>query len=735
MDNFSILNHQILKRVALIFGVVLVLLIGLPFIIFNLLGVDVTAINPYSKIVKLGLLDSEEYLKSYLIQTIIQWTTFLFAVSTIFLAFIQYRFTKDRVALLIGSVVLYSSIFMAVNFVAVHFHSISERETIIDSIIWSGSKEGGGILFLVGSFILFRVKQQTAGQVNLFIGFGMALFLLATVWLYSEEMLLSSSIEWFTNDLIVIPYRLFNTVIYFLVIFIVYPDTYKKHPGILTRAIFYMSITQILISLYPLLFSPMPYHGIYNVVFFLKLMVYFIPFLCLVINYCSSYQSILEAQKKLHTDQEKLKFIAAHDPLTNLYTRREFEHLLNRTVADHFKNQDKFAMFLIDVDNFKTINDSLGHVYGDSFLLKFSEQLSYLTRKDDILSRIGGDEFTIILPSIKSPTMARILADRIIHNLNIPYDVGEKLLTGSASLGIAIYPDDGETSEELLKNADIAMYNAKKMGKNTYQCFSDKLNEECHRESEVESYLRDALKNNELTLYFQPQYNLLTKEIVGAEVLLRWNNKTLGQVSPMEFIPIAEHSNLIINIGGWVLQKACEQAQKWSKQYKRDLHFSINVSPVQFENRTFVSHLKTTLDVLNYSASNIGIEITETLLMKNDEMVLLGLNELSCLGARILLDDFGVGYSSLLRLQSLPINTLKIDKFFISAIQGGVKKVVIVDTIITLADELGMTVIAEGIETEEQLNYLISRKCYEGQGFYLAKPMPAEEFEKLAYLT
>ena len=426
--------------------------------------------------------------------------------------------------------------------------------------------------------------------------------------------------------------------------------------------------------------------------------------------------------------------MASHDALTDLYNRREFEHLLDKTIANHSREFESFALFLIDIDNFKSINDTLGHIHGDRFLRKFSEQLSSLTRQSDTLSRIGGDEFTVITPRLKTATSARKFASRLINGLNIPFLVDEKTITSTVSIGISIYPVDEETTEELLKNADIAMYYAKKTGKNNYRFYTEKLSNEQHREAEIELQLRQAISEDEFTLFYQPQYNLITKEIIGAEILLRWHNKKLGNIGPDEFIPIAENSNLINSIGNLVLHKSCEQAKLWSEKYQRHLSFSINISPAQFTNNNFYLNFKKTIDAANFHARNLSIEITEGLLMKNSDEISLALNDIGRLGAKISLDDFGMGYSSLSRLQSLPIHTLKIDKLFVANIHNEVDKVVVIDTIIKLAHELGMTTIAEGIETNAQLNYLISKHCHLGQGFFLSKPIPAEKFEKLAYL-
>ena len=278
------------------------------------------------------------------------------------------------------------------------------------------------------------------------------------------------------------------------------------------------------------------------------------------------------------------------------------------------------------------------------------------------------------------------------------------------------------------------MYKAKNSGKNTYQFYTEELSYLQHRESEIEAHLRKALQNDEFELHYQPKYNLVNQEIIGAEILLRWENKVLGFTSPNEFIPVAERSGLIMEIGNWVLNKSCEQIAAWCKEYKNStLSFSINISPIQLANSHFLNSIKKTLSDLNFSTNNLEFEITENVLMGESNEIMTVLNNISDLGIKISLDDFGKGYSSLNRLRTLPIDTLKIDKHFISDIQNENDKVVIVDIIIKLANELGMSIIAEGIETKAQLAYLVAKKCHYGQGFLLSQPISTEEFTKLAF--
>lgn len=303
------------------------------------------------------------------------------------------------------------------------------------------------------------------------------------------------------------------------------------------------------------------------------------------------------------------------------------------------------------------------------------------------------------------------------------------------SIGISVFPNDGNTSEDLLRASDLAMYKSKNCGKNTFQFYTEQLSYSQHRESEVESHLRRAIheNNNELELFYQPKYNLVTQEIMGAEILLRWTNHVLGPVSPDEFIPVSERSSLIIELGNLVMRKAFMQLTSWLKQYQKPLLFSINISPTQLVNGQFIKTLRHTINQFQLPPKHLEIEITENVIKENSEEITIVLCNISKLGIQIALDDFGKEYSSLNRLNTLPIDTLKIDKSFISDIKNEHDKVVIVDIIIKLAQELGMSIVAEGIETKEQLNYLITKHCHLGQGFYLSKPLPAEEFAKLAY--
>ena len=603
----------------------------------------------------------------------------------------------------------------------------------LDAFIWVFSNSMSGMIFLIGLFTLFFRKNKSALSSTTFILLSTLVLVIAIAFIYYAAVAMTLPEMWFKNSIFSRPYELISILIYLSLILFIYPQAYKSYPTILTDCIFYMSVTQIVISIYLMVLSTSPYDSAYNIAYFLNVIAYFIPCTCFVINYVCSYSEVLNAQKRLKIKQEELKYMASHDSLTNLYNRREFEDLLDTSISNSARYKSSFGLLLIDLDNFKSTNDTFGHVHGDELLKQFSKRLVALVRKGDILSRIGGDEFTLITPNLSSASAARMAAERILNELDSPYCINGKLITVTVSIGISICPDDGYTTEDLLRKADLAMYKAKNSGRNTFQFYTEQLSHQQHRESELEAHLRMALQNDEFELHYQPKYNLINREIVGAEILLRWHNQALGTVTPAEFIPVAERTGLIIDLGQWVLRKACEQVMAWSNQYKTMLSFSINISPVQLVNNHFLKNLEKALIDFNYPASNLELEITESLLRENSEEVNHVLERISDMGIQLSLDDFGTEYSSLNRLNILPIDTLKIDKSFISYIRNSHEKVVIVDIIIKLAKELGLSIIAEGIETEEQLEYLVSRKCLVGQGFLLSKPVPAEQFVQLAY--
>jgi diguanylate cyclase (GGDEF)-like protein len=734
MNHSFIFDETTLRRIPHFLVLMLVLLLGLPYIGINF-GLDFGVIA--NKLGHTNVFNSqliEPQIRGYFRQTLLQWSGFSIAAVTILLSFTQYRLSNDKIALIIGLSVLFSGSVQALHTLVIDGLSIAFSEkNNLDALVWTFSSSLSGLIIIFGlSSLLVRKEREHLSFMG-FILLATFLVLCSIALIYYAASVIILPQMWFKNYLFSRPYEATTIVIYLFLILVIYPRAYKAYPFILTNSIFYMGVTEIVISVYLMFLSTAPYDSAYNAAYFLKIIEYSIPCTCLVINYVFSYSAVLSAQKRLKIKQEELSFIAAHDSLTNLFNRRKFEELLDKAIANSTRLKSSLALLLIDLDNFKSTNDTFGHVHGDELLRQFSRRLNLLIRKGDILCRVGGDEFTLITPNISSPTAARQLAERILNERNIPYTLEGKLITASVSIGISISPIDGQSTKDLLRKADMAMYKAKSTGKNNYQFYTEQLSFLQHRESEVETHLKKALENDELELLYQPQFNLITQEIIGAEILLHWNNATLGNVTPTEFIPVAERTGLIIDLGQWVIRKTFEQVMARSKSTKKLLKYSINISPIQLSNHLFLKNLKDTLIDFNFPASHLELEITENLLMGNSEEVHQALESISALGIKLSLDDFGKEYSSLNRLNTLPINTLKIDKSFVSDIHDVNKKVVIIDIIIKLAYELGMNIVAEGIETREQLNYLISRKCYIGQGFLFSKPMKNEAFFKLAY--
>lgn len=736
MENSFVFNETTLKRIPQFLVLIIVLLLGLPYIGLYL-GFDFSTIA--SKLSHEHELTSsiiELQIRGYFRQTLLQWSGFSVAAVTVLLAFTQYRLSNDKIALIIGLSVLFSGSIEALHTVIIDGLSLQHQEkNNLDALVWTFSNSISGILMIIGLIILLRSNNKETLRFTTFILLTCFLVLSAITIIYYATTVIELPGMWFNDAILSRPYELISIGIYLFLILLIYPRAYEAYPTILVDSIFYMSVTQIVTSIYLMLLSNTPYDSAYNIAYVLKLVAYFIPCTCLVINYVFSYTAVLKAQKTLKRKQDELTYIASHDSLTNLYNRREFEILLNKSIASYSRSKNSLALLLIDLDNFKLTNDSFGHNHGDELLKQFSERLVLLSRKADFLSRIGGDEFTLIALNLKSPSSARQLAERILNELNSPYSIKGKLLTVTVSIGIAIFPEDGTTFEDLLRKADLAMYKAKRCGKNTYQFYTEQLSYLQHRESEIEAHLRKALQHDELELNYQPKFNMINNEIVGAEVLLRWYSETLGHISPDEFIPVAESSGLIIDMGLWIIEKACKQIMNWNKRYNKPLYFSINVSPTQLANNHFLKTLKRILKDTKFPTAYLELEITESLLMGNNEDVNNVLNSISSLGVKLSLDDFGTGYSSLSRLKMLPIDTLKIDKDFISDIRNEKDRVVLVDIIIKLANELGMGIVAEGIESTHQIKYLVAKKCLIGQGFLLSKPLLAEEFAELAYIN
>ncbi|MDH3637611.1 MAG: EAL domain-containing protein, partial [Gammaproteobacteria bacterium] len=434
--------------------------------------------------------------------------------------------------------------------------------------------------------------------------------------------------------------------------------------------------------------------------------------------------------------EEEIRRLAYFDTVTGLPNRAAFEERLSQAVALAKRNDRQLAVLFLDLDNFKRINDTLGHTIGDLLLKEIAGRLLTAIRRSDTvtrnqpdeddknLARLGGDEFIVLLSEIRRSEDAAIVANRILETLSQPVNVAGHEISVTPSIGIAVFPKDGDDVESLLKNADVAMYAAKRRRKNQYQFFAEKMNATALWRLKLEERLRKALERQELELHYQPLVDLSTEKILGVEALLRWNHSKLGQVPPAEFIPVAEETGLIAKIGEWVLRSACSQAKAWRNSGLPIARMSVNISVVQFVQSNFVDLVVKILKQTGLEADALELEVTESLLMKNAEEAVNTLNALKKLGIGLAIDDFGMGYSSLAHLKRLPIDRVKIDPTFICGLDSSPKDAAIVRAILAMALTLDLGVIAEGVETVEHLRFLKAHGCNEAQGHYFGRPLP-----------
>ncbi|MEI7883856.1 MAG: EAL domain-containing protein [Clostridia bacterium] len=432
--------------------------------------------------------------------------------------------------------------------------------------------------------------------------------------------------------------------------------------------------------------------------------------------------------------EHKIKKLAFLDTLTNLPNRRLFDDRLEQAILKADRNQNNLALLYLDIDSFKHVNDTLGHLKGDKLLVEIASRLKKCIRKTDTLARVGGDEFIIILQDIKDTSYIRMVADTILRCFTKPFIIGEQALNVTTSIGISIYPFDGPDFETLVKNADAAMYKAKDGGKNKIELCTPDLKERLNENIRLTNSLYYAIERNELELYYQPQVNSRTNRIVGVEVLLRWHHPELGIVSPADFIPIAESSGLIIPIGEWVLNQACRQNKLWQDLGFEQIPISVNVSVKQFEHGLILANVQEILLETGLEPKYLELEITENIVMKDIESITKMLIELKIMGVNLAIDDFGTEYASLNYLKILPIDRIKIAMTFIRGICMNYKDEVITQAIILLAQNLNIAVIAEGVEKIEQIEFLTHSMCDFVQGYYYYQPMPREDFETLLRL-
>ena len=422
--------------------------------------------------------------------------------------------------------------------------------------------------------------------------------------------------------------------------------------------------------------------------------------------------------------------LAERDALTDLPNRLLLNDRLGQAIARAPRSGRQIAVLFLDLDGFKRINDSLGHSAGDRLLQSVAKRLKQCVRTPDTVSRQGGDEFTAVL-EIEHPADAAIAANRILEAVAETHSIDGRDLHITASIGVSIYPDDGLDAETLIKNADTAMYQAKESGRHAYRFFEPEMNLRAVDRQSIEEALRCALKRNELSLHYQPKIDLKTGAITGAEALLRWTHPSRGSIPPLKFIPIAEDSGMILPIGAWVLREACSQAKTWRDAGLPLATMAVNVSAVQFRNKNFLRELSAILSETGMDPRSLELEVTESVLMKHPEATAPVLDALRQEGVQVSVDDFGTGYSSLSYLQQFPIDALKIDQSFVRKIATNPGETAIVSAIIAMGQNLHMRVIAEGVETLEDLTFLKAHACDEAQGYYFSRPVPAKEFARL----
>lgn len=439
---------------------------------------------------------------------------------------------------------------------------------------------------------------------------------------------------------------------------------------------------------------------------------------------------IAEMRQRLISQKNELNRISVTDMLTGVYNRYYLEKALKSKIAAADRHRQNIGLLFIDIDHFKSINDTFGHAVGDLLLQEVAFRLMKFTRLDDTIARLGGDEFVVILNQIDTPHAAEEVAAKLIFELARDYNINNNNIKISASIGAAFYPQQADNSATLMQNADIAMYAAKEAGRNNYQIYTEELNQRYRHQLGLEHELKFAIQKNQLSITYQPIFNLLNRQIIAAEALVKWDHPEFGSITSDIFMPIAEESGLIMEIGLWVINHICEQGSKWFNKTNKNMTLSINVSIQQLIEENYISQLIERLGHFKINPSNIELEITERNAITYTPRLKESMIKLHDQGMRIAIDDFGTRYSSLTSLRHLPITTLKISKEFVKNVHNDKKNEIIVKSLIALGTNLHLDVVAKGIQNEDELQFLIVNGCEYGQGEYLSKPMQYERLNK-----
>lgn len=443
-----------------------------------------------------------------------------------------------------------------------------------------------------------------------------------------------------------------------------------------------------------------------------------------ITHYLSSAEDITLKKK----NEDQIYHLAHHDTLTGLLNRFSMEQRLEQAIAQSSRRDLSLAVLFLDLDRFKLINDTLGHKAGDELLIQVSQRLQAICqRQSDIVARIGGDEFVVVLSEINTPMFAALTARAIVEILSIPYVFNDEDIITTPSIGVSIFPDDGYISEDLLKYADMAMYHVKSTGRGNYEFYSEKMHEAVEEQIILAKSLSNAINNNVLKLHYQPKVCTNNKSVCSVEALLRWIDPELGFISPEKFIPIAEENDLMKDLGLFVINTAFKQLQKWQQSGLSDLSMAINVSPKQLESESFVDEVKELIKKYQLNHDYIEFEVTESAAMEDPEKSIERLKHLREIGITLAIDDFGTGYSSLSYLKHLPIQVLKLDKAFVMNLESDEDNAAISKATISLGHDLGYKIVAEGVETKEQKEFLEQRNCDILQGYYYSKPIPGDE--------